>query len=175
MCEIPNTFARRLLSRGQKLRYRRPSEDVRPLLPGNLNASLRPWNRSVTSDHHMWLASSGPGIIPAPACSHEFRTTFGPWASWQHLEYCREICALTDLGSFLHGCTARCQTSLEREQVVPTQGSIPWYRQAFHDLAAFATKTECNVEISFSRSTGHTFAGAQNIPMSNIDKVTSPQ
>ena len=132
--------------------YRCPGEDLRPLLPAKLNASPRLWNRSVTSDHHMWLATSSSGIIPAPAiCVRPYNIR----ATGNTVK--RDV--LSQI--VVHSCAASCQIDLERE----ASGTDP---RSFHGTdnprtrftsRIHTTKKECNIRISILISTSHTFVG----------------
>jgi hypothetical protein len=100
------------LSRGQHLRYRCPSENQTTLSDlGNLDASLRPWNCSVTSIHHMWPTAFNTLLHQFLRFRRIINNIYGSNWIW----FTMESGALS--GSWFTPCVARCQTNLEHEQV----------------------------------------------------------
>jgi hypothetical protein len=110
------------------------------------------------------LRVASPGIIPAPAhfaqsratCGHRWATSIiaGPGTGC-------ERCSFTDRGSFLLlGCAARCQTTLEREQAVPTQESFSGTDCLFDELIATTLPNgSATSGYRFPGRTSHPFVG----------------
>lgn len=115
-CVRYRTLCSSHLSRRRHLHYRCPSENQTTLSDqGNLDASPRPWNCSVTLIHHMWLAyhlqHAAPSISTFPLDHQQYGS------DWVRVTV--ESDALS--GLWFTPCVAPCQTNLEHEQVQAIQ------------------------------------------------------